>query len=414
MSYNIPASEEPNMEELMQKGWNSMSNILDQEMPQKNKKRYFILWFTAGSLLLLSAGAYFGLQTKGTGQGPIDKFENVPAATQQSAPQASVPQKDNKMEAASIVQLNAPLRNTTKGLTRQGMYKQEATVASVTLEGNEMPHSIQPAEAQELNNETAIQTSTEESILEHTNVADREAFSSIAAIPTLEPAALSTDFPNLDFKEHRTIQPASTVKPKIKTRHQLLMDAGVTQSMLSNKSGIQVGLSYGWSFSKQMRLSVGLAYGFQFTPIQSLSAYNYDEAEPILNKSASSELLRSNFNTKYHQIRVPISLLYQFHSRWAVQGGMSLIYDRPIINVQKSTERLSNTSPSFSDFTDINYPMVNSFSVGLDAGLQYRLSKHFSLRSGILYNALPISNRELFKSQKSRHWEANLGVQYKF
>ena len=63
MSYNIPPPEDSNMNDLMNKGWDSMAAILEKEMPQKKKKRV-ALFFWFGLILLGGLGFFYIFSTK--------------------------------------------------------------------------------------------------------------------------------------------------------------------------------------------------------------------------------------------------------------------------------------------------------------------------------------------------------------
>ncbi len=415
MSYNIPTSEEPNLDELMNKGWSSMSEILDKEMPQAQKRRLLLPWFLAFGVILLCGSFYLWVHQVPSPNVPIIENKAKPDKDSKHMEIAALSNPLPRVESIGASSVN---RKTVQGPT--ALSDKRSSTARVfrkpdidNLAGSAIAQQASIPPAIRVNNsvnQDPAATSKGSDASELSSIDDQKA--SRALVDNLE--AISPLVPEALAQEEAKIVPSQKYLPKTINPHQFLLETGLTQAILSNKSGVQVGVSYGYSLKKQLRLSIGLAYCYQFTPIQAISDYNYDEAEPILNKSTSSELLRSNFNTKYHQIRIPVSFLYQFGSRWGATAGVSMIYDRPIITVQKNSARVGTSTPTFTDYNDITYPMVNSFSFAVDLGVQYRLSKHFALKTGIMYNALPFSNKELYLSQKSRHLEANLSCQYRF
>ena len=87
-----------------------------------------------------------------------------------------------------------------------------------------------------------------------------------------------------------------------------------------------------------------------------------------------------------------------------------MIYEKPIIFSSGG----NNKNLISNETLPISYPKVNSFSMAVDAGILYKINRRFSVKTGILYNLIPISNKYLFEAQKSSHLESNLVLQYHF
>ena len=408
MSYNIPPPEDSNMNDLMNKGWDSMAAILEKEMPQKKKKRV-ALFFWFGLILLGGLGFFYIFSTKNsiskdvkelkTSEKSKDIAENQHQTKTLNTDIQTIKKNKNHISTKNI-------KSTTKG-----------NFINNANENNKIESKIEPSILDDYSKNKNYVNNTNENVIQKLDAIS--GFNEESSTTETDTKEIQRESPieiipinNSNIKpienQFNTTIPSKYSPINIKKNNHFIAEIGINTSILSKKFGFQASVLYNFQMNRKLNLQTGLCYSYQFSPYQTLTNYNYDEIQPVFNFAA--DINTTTYSIKKQQIRIPLGITYQLYKRWNITSGISMIYEKPIIFSSGGNNKnlISNeTSP-------ISYPKVNSFSMAVDAGILYKINRRFSVKTGILYNLIPISNKYLFEAQKSSHLESNLVLQYHF
>lgn len=404
MSYDIQPSDSENYDQLMNKGWLSMSEILEVELPQKKKRRLGIYFWLCIIFLALSSTFYL---ITNPSNNSLDKLENAKSVKKQIPLTLDAKKSNDKIKQQKN---DRQIVNSKKSTITNS--KNYATLKSNTIIGNsdfvgKKYNNIDDntKNINELENIIEIQNRKIEVESNETNEQINESnrlFVNESDIQFISNLKFLNYENSLDLE--RKFEPIK----KVKNNH-FIAEAGVNYPFSTKFFGVQAGFLYNFELSKKWNIYSGLNYNYQFSPFQPIKNYSFAEIEPTLN--TSSEIVINEIKINYHQIRVPIGASYQFYKKWCITVGISMIYERPILTYQNTNKFLS---ADMKNISSSSYPKVNSFSMSFDAGISYRLNKLFTLKSGMMYYGLPLSNSALFYTHINKHIEGNLVFQYHF
>ena len=408
MSYNIPPPEDSNMNDLMNKGWDSMAAILEKELPQKKKKRVApFFWFCL--ILMGSLGFFYIFSTKNSISKDVKELK-----TSEKSKDIAENQHQTKTLNTDIQTIK---KNKNHISTKNIKSATKGNFINNANENNKIESKIEPSILDDYSKNKNYVNNTNENVIQKLDAIS--GFNEESSTTETDTKEIQRESPieiipinNSNIKpienQFNTTIPSKYSPINIKKNNHFIAEIGINTSILSKKFGFQASVLYNFQMNRKLNLQTGLCYSYQFSPYQTLTNYNYDEIQPAINFAA--DIHTTTYSIKKQQIRIPLGITYQLYKRWNITSGISMIYEKPIIFSSGGNNKnlISNeTSP-------ISYPKVNSFSMAVDAGILYKINRRFSVKTGILYNLIPISNKYLFEAQKSSHLESNLVLQYHF
>jgi hypothetical protein len=408
MSYNIPPPEDSNMNDLMNKGWDSMAAILEKEMPQKKKKRV-ALFFWFGLIILGNLGFFYIFSTKNSISKDVKELKTPEKSKDIAENQIQIKTLNTDIQTIENIENHISTKNiksATKGNfinNASENIKNESKIEPNILEDySKNKNYVNQTIGNDNQKFEAISGLNDESNLSEiaTKEIIRDKQNEILPIINSNIKPIENQF--------NTIIPSKYSPINIKKNNHFIAEIGINTSILSKKFGFQASVLYNFQMNRKLNLQTGLCYSYQFSPYQTLTNYNYDEIQPAINFAA--DINTTTYSIKKQQIRIPLGITYQLYKRWNITSGISMIYEKPIIFSSGG----NNKNLISNETLPISYPKVNSFSMAVDAGILYKINRRFSVKTGILYNLIPISNKYLFEAQKSSHLESNLVLQYHF
>lgn len=404
MSYDIQQSDSENYDQLMNKGWLSMSEILEVELPQKKKRRLGIYFWLCIIFLALSSTFYL---ITNQSNNSLNKLETAKSVNKQIALTLDAKKSNDKIKQQKndrqIVNINKPIITKNKNYTS---IKSNIIIGNSDFVGKKYNNiDDNTKNINELENIIEIQN---RKIEVESNEKNEQVNESNRLFVNESDIQYISNLKFLNYENSLDLERKFDPIKKVKNNH-FIAEAGVNYPFSTKFFGVQAGFLYNFELFKKWNIYSGINYNYQFSPFQPIKNYSFAEIEPTLN--TSSEIVINDIKINYHQIRVPIGASYQFYKKWSITGGISMIYERPILTYQNTNYLIG---ADMINITSSSYPKVNSFSMSFDAGVSYRLNKLFALKTGLMYYSFPFSNSALFYTHKNKHFEGNLVIQYHF
>lgn len=372
----------------VERAWLALLSELDNQLPNKSRKRFFGIWFACSFLvLMLLITSYFQLNTEANTTIPTKKSLETPSL-HPSQPQKNIPIANNLNDSESTTndtqnsEILPPfaISSTASQVNPQVAYKLKNTPSQL-LTSNKNAVALNNADIHAENN---LKTSTDNN-LEATSAAveidsayklndrlNKELMPSLNLEPQRAPIVFSIN----ELKAQTAqIQP-SQYEPQTPINRSTLaskglnvmIEAGVLLNTLANFGGyVQGQLSK--TLSKQLAISTEVRF----------SAYRFAITTTVDSRILSSSVSTPDFGTvenkTNYNIKTGLSVAYKF-KRFAIEMPMGYIFTQNI----------------------------GGFYTGL--GIKYRLNKSLDLSSRYLANAY-------FSESSNVEHQVNVGLSYR-
>lgn len=347
-------------------GWNNMSELLDQKMPRKKKRRALVFWLLSLGIISLSA-VFIPLVLSSHQEEKTEKTTKEIAHTPSIPLSPVVPsrtQQENTHSSSS--QPITKLESTTRKTVLKTTNKISPKTSLIHLINNELNSNKTTKYTKKTHKKNVIpkerktEKTTEKKI--HHLVEKVSPLSS----PTLA-TPLGLSIPN------RLHQPLK----KSAWEYDLLAGATLQQHQ---HAGFKIGTSVSYNFNRKWALALGLAHQCTWQSLQNLvpqsiiAQYNQDLDNQELHKYSFVAYLQ-----------IPLLVRYKITPKWHLESG--LMYSAYIPNMANSdvlisdnsnttpTNPTTNPPPQFLSLDDI-IPNSNTYAT---LGLQYQFSNRWKI-----------------------------------
>ncbi len=336
---------EPNKfdDALIDKSWQEMVAILNQEMPVKKRRPFLWIWFLLGFGGLVGAGVIYQMNTASNKEFKEKEINNATVIPIEQA-QLNVWEEDLKN---SIIENNQTSFNHIRPNNYSGNQRINGDLSS----------SFTPkTSAKEGKNLSQVVADTiQQSIIDkEIVVAKKQEITDI--IPNaIIPLSSSSIKPILFSKNEYNI---TTSSYKIrKNNFKYGINTGIYFAS-NQENGVFAGFSLAYKLAKKWQINVGSDY---FKPIILNYSIN-DEAVEVDNSSGrgsvtttaneqdqdSKENKELFINNNYAFIQFPIQLEYKLFNRWQIASGMALTIPLENSTTTNQLQEHFSTNPPFS------------------------------------------------------------------
>ncbi|HHB78983.1 MAG TPA: hypothetical protein ENK85_07095 [Saprospiraceae bacterium] len=394
-----------NMEQFFDDSWEHMHELLEEHLPEKEKKKKrFLFWWLGAAAFIIGLGIYFWEDARYT------RLDRPTEVAGKNRPKVSIPTYTQKEERTPKKHPTTTLPSTGKSQTAPKKIKHSnQTIAQKTkhllpvLSQKKEPTIVLGKSLTEKNlqNKPLITSHIDQT---PTHQAQRKQVSILAPIEGLMPTPLV-------FAQAEVVPLLTEKKPKKWYRD---CYAGISASDIGNLAMFG-GIDVGRSISSRFDLDIGLGYrrvqlpaGHVDSTGQYFSTISFKENSwntPSSGSLSSTLDRRSRISIHRDLIELPLKLHYRISPRWSVHTGVTGIYQ--FAAVQKKRDMVySNQSTSApiqvpNQITPINN-LTNQFYTSFDVGISYKC-KPFNITAG--YN-----NWNWFKSDNQLY----LSLKYRF
>jgi len=410
---------------LADKGWQSMQQLLDREMPVEQKRRPFIWWWFG---LLLLPLAILGSRAW---------WQSEPALPAESAPavlKTERPVVQQVIENKPAVPEKAPVRSDNRPATQSAKNADETRVAARQLPAVSSPQQVSVAQAPIRSSSASMQVSevltnaTTSSPVENIAVANLSASASAAFLPD-NAAPVNTD--NFEGKHAATsfLPAALPLHPVVTEQTRSLVDtrtfaaaprtseasvkplqttprwafgltSAISTEQFSSLNGVSAGITTDWRFARKWGLRTSLLYtrnrpSASKQPVVVVEESRYNDATglftgpyfPSTGGVANNADLQEGYVyiplRKLHQIETPVMAWWQPVRPLRLYSGVSVNYtflgQSAEQNFVENAIVSLDSNKSQRDAGQVATDELKRWQLNYQIGLGWRLGRHVEL-----------------------------------
>jgi len=376
-------------DQYIDKAWEQMRQMLDQEMPvQQKRRRVAFWWWLLPLLLLLTAGSAWWLwQQSPKRTDPKQQIEPtrpiVEANPDEQAKTDFFPQQNP--ENAHAEPTKAKKANTTAKTSLPSVLKMDDDEPVANFDKNQAAKYAQPSDNE---NSNTFATSEQEP-------SQKPPFLIVPLeINNLQPLPL----PKTDLAIHDALKPQPGLL-------RWGLEGGVATNAVRNFDGAFAGVIAEFPLrGRKFHLRTGLRYSTNRLDIRRQFdatgvAFSQDTPrQPDPEANASTAAARINFDLRAQQIALPVSLIFQPSSKWGIEAGANLSFltsaatisgDEALITLNDSSTGLNPNAFPANRFVNelyrdanqnIDLNELNRWNVAATAGVLYYPADKWALR----------------------------------
>lgn len=411
---------------LADKGWQSMQQLLDREMPVEQKRRPFIWWWFG---LLLLPLAILGSRAW---------WQSEPALPAESAPavlKTERPVVQQVIENQPAVPEKALVRSDNRPATQSAKNADETRVAARQLPAVSRPQRVSVAQAPIRSSSASVQVSevqintTTSSPVENIAVANTSASETAAFLPDNAAPANTISIPAetaaapflpiaLPFHAAETEQTRSladtrtfaaapgaseaSVKPlQTSPRWAFGLTSAVSTDQFSSLNGVSAGITTDWRFARKWGLRTSLLYtryrpSASKQPVVAVDRVVYDNATGFFPGSYTPPITGGNNSTadlqegyvyiplrKLHQVEMPFMAWWQPVRPLRLYSGVSVNYtflgQSAEQNFVENAIVSLDSNKSQRDAGQVATDELKRWQLNYQLGLGWRLGRHVEL-----------------------------------
>jgi hypothetical protein len=397
--------------------WAKMSILLDKEMPQKKKKRRFILWFlTAATVAPLIAISTWWAMSSSNQASPLQ----ASAAKMQSLDTNESLVESKAYNATQVPQIVADNATTiSASISKPNHSSQEKSTNTLgkdyTFTPSHMPNTknVLLDDQKSPTQKSQIQIDSNLYITEAVTTQDDDVngeLNSLREVVAIQ-AISSNNYKEMEYTTRNLdidLQPSyqSVKRPSDHKSITLAMGAGARMMLPVSRPMPLLGLNVAYHLNKKWHIGTGLYYSIATQKSDSLvvAANYYGEYAAQLDKS----FLQSVNNIEYSYIQdiilfdhkiihIPIVIGYSFNKHLSLSGG--IYYDKMIS--QRTNYVLKDVDPAGTQITkDARNVITNriySHNFNWMASIGYNISKKVNISFDLM------SNNKFIYGNKSNH-----------
>lgn len=445
---HIP-DEQNNLKNLEDRGWATMAQLLNAEMPIQKKRRGLAAWWWLGAAALIGYGLFkipFTKTDQHKDSSPIVSRvepQEIVADAKGASPEARALSKQNAANEA-IVDKNPVVNSTRSALPST---KSINTLSSV----NKMPAVPDPVFSP--TDSTLTTSSTEENKnLRSTVLPPVPSESTLRAnpaptrydiIPFIEPHIIPlTYYPSLPVLPYVDPVIIEQTQSKHQTAWTLALQGiagtGFSQNIESDKiikSGLHTlgfGLQLGYSFNPKLEVSTGLGlqrWDYQqvlFRPKSNPQLlFGADSYQEFYNANRAASPSLNSPGSQLNYLTIPVSVSYNAMANLWIEAGFQPAVDLDIPSGTVEAVRINQAGDPILDkssggFTNtanvtaaqVSLPLYRRLHGGYHVGLGWRVN---ALEFGIRwYTSTPYLSADLLHSRDYKHESLTLAAKYRF
>ena len=412
---------------LADKGWQSMQELLDREMPAEQKRRPFVWWWFGLLLLPLAIlGSRVWWQSD-----PGLPTEPAPAVLKTERPVVQ-----QVIENQPVAPEKAPVRSDNRPGIQSAKNADKTSVAARQLPADSIPQQVSVAQAPIRSSSASMQlpevqtnTTTTSSPVENIAMANPSASETAAFLPDnatpaninhsddadvatpLLPVALP--FHAVETEQTRSLADTRTfaaipgtneasVKPLQTTpRWAFGLTSAVSTEQFSSLNSLSAGITTDWRFARKWGLRTSLLYtryrpSASEQPVVAVDRVIYDKATGIYTGSYAPPITGGNTSTadlqegyvyiplrKLHQMEMPVMAWWQPVRPLRLYSGVSVNYtflgQSAKQNFVENAIVSLDTNKSQRDAGQVATDELKRWQMNYQLGLGWRLGRHVEL-----------------------------------
>ncbi|MBK7525760.1 MAG: hypothetical protein IPI53_16925 [Saprospiraceae bacterium] len=393
---------------LQEKGWIQMKQILDKEMPQKNRNFVLPIWLIASLMLFCFMGGFFLHKYKTAKLNPKHNVSTI------AHPTNSVKGNQYKKNTKSLHSDNELIgqRNKNNNLATSPTFQKSISDPNKMVYNNVQIFPAYTSVDNVLSETTSFNTQNQS--IPKANEVNLHPDNLSPSITTLPLTLMSTDHPF-------SLTPLSRQKEKKtnNTYHNLFVTSGIQNFRSKNYV-----LGFGYMFEKRFKkLHPYVSVGYR------LVSYNIAEYLDTLAMSALGEFgNQKNTEIKInniHQLELALGAHYNFYKNYVISGGISFPYRYNKIQYSENlsekyfedTASNPNGNPESNELqiknTYSNFPgTYQSIDMVPFIGFGANLSSKFMITAMYRHGLYPIIKIPVLSH--TNHYENQLGIQIRY